>query len=165
MGEKATMELRIKKLFPTATLPTRAKPNDSGLDLRAHMPQQEWAIIPPGGVMRFWTGIAIELPPPMHVLTTVGDVESYGYEAQIRSRSGLTNQGVVACGGLGTVDNGYRGELGVTLLNHSFREFKVRHGDRIAQLVVCPVAYPVVVEVESLSETERGADGFGSTGV
>ena len=145
------MELRIKKLFPTATLPARAKPGDSGLDLYAHLPDQGLAMIEPGGRQKFWTGIAIELPE--------------GYEAQIRSRSGLTSLGIVACGGLGTVDNGYRGDIGVTLFNHSFRTFTIRHGDRIAQLVVCPVAYPAVVEVEELSETERGADGFGSTGV
>lgn len=156
------MELRIKKLHPTAIIPTRKKAGDSGLDLHAHMPAQEWAIIPPGGVMKFWTGIAIELPP----LARFEDGElAWGYEGQVRSRSGLTSQGIVACGGLGTVDNGYRGEVGVTLLNHSFRDFRVNHGDRIAQLVVCPVVYPAVVEVEELTETERGTDGFGSTGV
>ena len=158
------MELRIKKLFPTATLPTRKKPGDSGLDLHAHLPAQEWAIIPPGGNMKFWTGIAIELPLPDTFDTDGGPVK-LGYEGHVRSRSGLTSQGIVACGGLGTIDSGYRGEIGVTLFNHSFREFRVNHGDRIAQLVVCPVVLPIVVEVEELSETERGKDGFGSTGV
>lgn len=150
------MKLRIKKVHPTATIPTRKKAGDSGLDLHAHMPSQEWAVIPPGGVMRFWTGIAIELPGQL-------GQTSLHFEGHIRPRSGLASQGILCS--LGTIDSGYRGEVGVTLLNHSLREFKVRHGDRIAQLVVCPVVYPELVEVEELSETERGTDGFGSTGV
>jgi dUTP pyrophosphatase len=149
--EENTLELRIKKLYPSATLPTRAKPGDSGLDLRAHLPEQRHVTLGPGGRQKIWTGIAIELPE--------------GHEGQVRGRSGLTNRGIIACGGLGTVDNGYRGDVGVTLFNNTDRDFAVFHGDRIAQLVVCPVAYPEVVEVEELSETERGADGFGSTGV
>lgn len=148
---KPNMELRIKKRFATAMLPTRAKPGDSGLDLRAHLPTQGHVTLIPGDRQMLWTGISIELPE--------------GHEAQIRPRSGLTAQGIVSCGGLGTIDNGYRGELGVTLFNHSLRSFVVSHGDRIAQLVVCPVAYPDVVEVEELTETERGTGGFGSTGV
>lgn len=143
------MELRIKKLFPSATLPTRAKPGDSGLDLHAHLPTQEWVMLQPGDQQKIWTGIAIELPE--------------GHEGQVRPRSGLASRGVVTS--LGTIDNGYRGDVGVTLFNHSQNCVFINHGDRIAQLVVCPVAYPEVVEVEELSETERGADGFGSTGV
>jgi dUTP pyrophosphatase len=75
----------------------------------------------------------------------------------------MTNNGLVVP--IGTVDNGYRGDIGVVVFNHSFRYHVIRNGDRIAQLVVCPVAYPTVIEVEELTETERGADGFGSTGV
>jgi dUTP pyrophosphatase len=155
------MKLRIKKTNPRAILPTRAKPGDSGLDLYACLPTQGYIILLPGDRQRLWTGIAIELP--------VGSVDDQmagrGWEAQVRSRSGLTNLGIVACGGLGTVDNGYRGEIGVTLFNHSGREYRINHGDRIAQLVVAPVVYPEVIEVDELSETERGAGGFGSTGV
>lgn len=144
------MKLKIKKTRPDAIIPTRKKPGDSGLDLHAMIDNgYEWIL--PGERLRIMTGIAIELPE--------------GHEAHVRSRSGLTSEGIVACGGLGTVDNGYRGEIGVTLFNHSFDRFRVRHGDRVAQLVICPVALPEVVEVEELSETERGADGFGSTGV
>lgn len=145
------MELRIKKVLADAIIPHRAKPGDSGLDLHAYLPEGP-VVIRAGDLESFGTGVAIELPA--------------GHEGQVRSRSGLVRQhGIFACGGVGTVDNGYRGEIGVTLLNHSFRDFTVRHGDRIAQLVVCPVAYPEVIEVEELSETERGASGFGSTGV
>ncbi len=143
------MQLRIKKLQPDATIPRRAKPGDSGLDLHAYLPDGP-VVIRAGDRLKVDTGIAIELPP--------------GHEGQVRPRSGLgTNHGVQSA--LGTIDVGYRGPIGVTLFNMSFRDFTVRHGDRIAQLVVCPVAYPEVVEVEALSETERGADGFGSTGV
>lgn len=145
------MKLKFKKLHPDAITPTRAKPGDSGLDLYAYLPSQGAATIEPGGRQRFWTGISIEPPE--------------GFEAQVRGRSGLTNQGVIACGGLGTVDNGYRGDIGVTLMNLSYREFTVRHGDRIAQLVVCPVAYPELIEVDELTDTLRGTGGFGSTGV
>lgn len=158
------MQIRIKKTHPDAIIPTRSKPGDSGLDLHAYLPTQGHAIIEPGGRQRFWTGIAVELARP-DVFDTDGGPQMFGYEGQVRSRSGLTSQGIVACGGLGTVDNGYRGEIGVTLLNLSFRSFRVNHGDRIAQLVVCPVAYPEVVEVAELSDTERGVAGFGSTGV
>lgn len=143
------MELRIKKTQPDAILPRRAKPGDSGLDLHAYLPDGP-VVIRAGDRLKVDTGIAIELPE--------------GHEGQVRPRSGLgTNHGVQAA--LGTIDSGYRGPIGVTLFNMSFRDFTARHGDRIAQLVICPVAYPEVVEVEALSETERGADGFGSTGV
>lgn len=157
------MELRIKRLHPDAVLPVRKKANDSGLDLAAYLPNGP-VTLSPGESAPFATGIAIELPP-WDTFDTDGGPKVFGYEAHVRSRSGLTRQGIVACGGLGTVDNGYRGEVGITLFNHSFKYHVIRHGDRIAQLVVCPVAYPAVVEVEALSETERGADGFGSTGV
>jgi len=156
------MELRIKKLQPDATIPRRAKPGDSGLDLHAYLPDGP-VVIRAGDRLKIDTGIAIELPPA-HFMSDIPGAPEVGWEGQVRPRSGLgTNHGVQSA--LGTIDSGYRGPIGVTLFNMSFRDFTVRHGDRIAQLVVCPVAYPDVVEVEALSETERGADGFGSTGV
>lgn len=139
------MNILVKKYLADATVPTRARPGDSGLDLYA----AEWVSIDPGQRRSVTTGIAIELPP--------------GYEAQVRPRSGMTlAHGVVAA--LGTIDNGYRGTILVTLFNLSGSTFHVHRGDRIAQLVVAPVAYPVVVEADSLSDTERGPSGFGSTG-
>jgi len=154
------MELRIKKTDVRAIIPTRKKPGDSGLDLHAII-DDGYAWILPGERLRIMTGIAIELPiwGTIHWPTT----DHFGWEAQVRPRSGLASDGILCS--LGTIDSGYRGEIGVTLFNHSFDRFRVRHGDRIAQLVICPVVYPDVVEVEELSETERGADGFGSTGV
>jgi dUTP pyrophosphatase len=143
------MELRIKKTNPDAILPTRAKPGDSGLDLYACLPEGP-VHIRAGDRMRISSGVAIELPG--------------GHEGQVRPRSGLAHSAGVQTA-FGTIDSGYRGELWINLFNHSYNGHTVRHGERIAQLVVCPVAYPAVVEVEELSETERGADGFGSTGV
>ena len=118
------------------------------MDLHAYLPDAP-VHLEPGKQTRIFTGIAIELPA--------------GHEAQVRPRSGMTKNGLVVP--IGTIDNGYRGDIGVVVFNHSFQYHIIRHGDRIAQLVVCPVAYPDVVEVEELSETERGNDGFGSTGV
>jgi dUTP pyrophosphatase len=144
------MELRIKRIHPDAIIPTRARPGDSGLDLHALLPDGD-AFIQAGERRRVRTGIAIELPP--------------AHEGQIRPRSGLADKnGVQAC--LGTIDNGYRGEIAVILFNLSFEGCKIRHGDRIAQLVIQLVAFPEIVEViEELSYTERGTSGFGSTGV
>lgn len=145
------MILKTKRTKPNAILPKRAKPGDSGLDLHLCMPEGRGTLVLNGNQsLCVDTGIAIELPE--------------GYEAQVRPRSGLARkQGVVAV--LGTIDNGYRGEIGVTLLNHSKHQVWLGHGDRIAQLVVAPVALPDVVEVTELTETERGSSGFGSTGV
>jgi len=147
------MELRIKKTHPGAIVPTRQKPADSGLDLHALLPEgSTW--IGAGERRRIRTGIAIELPPP----------DPGGFEAQVRPRSGLAdNAGIQTV--LGTIDNGYRGEIEVILFNLSYQGYRVSDGDRIAQLVVVPVVYPTVVEVEELSGSERGDSGFGSTGV
>lgn len=155
------MQLRIKKTHPSAIIPTRKKPGDSGLDLHAFIPEG-YVWIQPGRQERIMTGIAIELPSPKRRFGPLGEYW-IGYEAQVRPRSGLAANGILCS--LGTVDNGYRGEIGVTLYNHSWDNFRVKNGDRIAQLVICPVVYPELVEVEELSETERGGDGFGSTGV
>lgn len=165
------MKLKVKKLEPDAHIPSRAKPGDSGLDLRLYVARtgaaREIGILP-GETVRVRTGIAIELPQAELVYAGGGiwDFSNVvGFEAQVRGRSGLTSKGIIACGGIGTVDNGYRGEIGVTLYNSSPGVVFFNHGDRIAQLVVVPVVYPDVEEVTELSETERGTGGFGSTGV
>lgn len=143
------MKLRIKRLHEQAILPRRQMAGDSGLDLYALLPDGP-VTIPPGERLLLRTGIAIELPE--------------GFEGQVRPRSGLTaRNGVQAA--LGTIDVGYRGEVQVALFNLSYRQHRVLDGDRIAQLVVCPVALPEVEEVDTLTETERGLGGFGSTGV
>lgn len=160
------MKLRFKKLHPDALTPTRAKPGDSGLDLYALLPDAGFIDIHPRTTVRLQTGIAVELPAP-HSFQWDNAADSKtlaGFEAQVRGRSGLAAKGIIACGGIGTVDNGYRGEIGVSLTNTMPWTHTVRHGDRIAQLVVAPVIYPELEEVTELSASERGADGFGSTG-
>mgnify|MGYP002776992181 CR=1 FL=1 len=122
--------------------------DDSGLDLRSTVDID----LAPGARALVPTGIKIKLPP----LT----------EAQVRPRSGLAvTSGVTVLNTPGTVDEGYRGEIGVIMINHNSEPFKICKGDRIAQLVICPIYRPEIVVVESLDETKRGENGFGSTGV
>lgn len=121
----------------------------AGVDLYANV--KEEVVLAPGEYRLVPTGIAIELP--------------YGYEAQIRGRSGLAaKHGVGLVNGLGTVDADYRGEIKVILINWGNYPFSVQRGDRIAQMVICPVPSVAFVETERLSETDRGAGGFGHTG-
>jgi dUTP pyrophosphatase len=117
------------------------------MDLRA----AEDVILPPGGRALVATGFAIALPD--------------GFEAQVRPRSGLAvKHGVTLLNSPGTIDADYRGEIKVILINHGRDAFAVKRGDRIAQMVVAPVARAVLKETEELSGTARGQDGFGSTG-
>ena len=89
-----------------------------------------------------------------------------GYEAQVRPRSGLAlKHGITVLNTPGTIDAGYRGEVGVILANFGDADFAVKKGDKIAQIVIAPVTQPEIVEVADVNETDRGAGGFGSTGV
>jgi dUTP pyrophosphatase len=159
-----TIQMRVHRTHPDAILPTRSKPGDSGLDLYALLPDGP-IVLRAGARQRIRTGIAVELPDDLDV-TPRGAASQFVrmvFEAQVRPRSGLAaEKGVMTA--FGTIDNGYRGDIGVTLFNHSFHDYTVRPGDRIAQLVVVPVVLPEVVEAEDLSATERGESGFGSTG-
>ena len=124
----------------------------AGMDLRAAIPEDAPVVVRPGARARLPTGFCIAVPP--------------GFEAQGRPRSGLAaRSGVTLLNSPGTIDSDYRGEVQVILINHGEEDFVVRRGDRIAQLVICPVAQAVWAEVDSLDETARGAGGFGSTGV
>ncbi|WP_218915190.1 dUTP diphosphatase [Caldanaerobius polysaccharolyticus] len=143
---KEQSELKIV-LIDKNCEPVRAYPTDSGLDLKARLDHE--VVLQPYECLTVPVGIAIELPP--------------GYEGQIRPRSGWSKAGLLAV--YGTVDNGYRGELMVTLCNVVKTPHVIRPYDRIAQLVVAPVHIPKLVYVTTLSETERGSHGFGSTGV
>jgi dUTP pyrophosphatase len=139
--------LRVRKLNPDAILPSYAREGDAGLDLFA----VKQVIIEPGTSALVPTGIAIELPS--------------GTEAQVRPRSGLAlKHAVTVLNTPGTVDEGYRGEVGVILINHGTSSFTVSAGMKIAQMVVSPRVQVAVVEVAELSDTERGSGGFGSTG-
>ena len=139
--------LRVKRLRPSAQLPQRATPHSSGLDVYADLGEEAVALsLTP---MLIPTGLSLEIPP--------------GYEVQVRPRSGLSRRGVDVA--FGTVDADYRGELKVNMaLRAGIAEpFTVHHGDRIAQIVVAPVALVDVEEIAELSATERGTGGFGSS--
>jgi dUTP pyrophosphatase len=127
-----------------AFVPIRAHKTDAGLDLRA----KEGQIVPARKRAFFDTGVHIELPP-----NTMGE---------IRSRSGLFKKHGITT--TGTIDVGYVGSIGVTLQNNSDVDYEVEAGDRIAQLVITPILTPEVRIVDSLTETERGNGGFGSSG-
>jgi len=141
------MQLKVKKLHPAAILPSYAREGDAGLDLFS----VKQLVIQPGQSAMVPTGIAIELPS--------------GTEAQVRPRSGLAlKHSLTVLNTPGTVDEGYRGEVGVILINHGASPFSVEPGMKIAQMVVSPRLQVAVVEVPELSDTQRGAGGFGSTG-
>ena len=142
------VEILIKRLDPGLPLPARAHPGDAGTDLFAAQDVE----LAPGQRALVPTGVAIALPD--------------GYAAFVHPRSGLAaRHGVTLVNAPGTVDAGYRGEIRVTLLNtDTERPVRLQRGDRIAQLVVQRVAYPVFHEVETLPGSARGQDGFGSTG-
>ena len=141
------MELRVKRLTPSATVPKRAHPGDAGLDLCADVDLD----MAPGDTCLVSTGLSLELPP--------------GTEAQVRPRSGLAlKHSVTVLNTPGTIDEGYRGEVGIILINHGRTVFEVRRGMKVAQLVVQPTLRVEVTETQSLSETHRGKGGFGSTG-
>jgi dUTP pyrophosphatase len=123
----------------------------AGMDLRAAVPDHEPLILRPMARAMVPTGLAFAVPA--------------GFEAQVRPRSGLAAKAGVTCLNTpGTIDADYRGEVKVILINLGEEDFVIRRGDRIAQLVIAPVASARWREVESLDETARGAGGFGSTG-
>ena len=142
------MTLRFKRVHPDAVLPSYAHPSDAGMDVRS----VEDLTLAPGKRALVHTGLVMLLPPQ--------------YEAQVRPRSGLAlKSGVTVLNSPGTIDSGYRGEVGVILINLGDADFAVRKGDKVAQLVIAPVTQPDVVEVSEIDETDRGSSGFGSTGV
>ena len=132
-------------------LPAYQSADAAGLDLLAAVPAETPLILPPGKYAMVPTGLTIALPR--------------GFEAQVRPRSGLAaKHGVTVLNSPGTVDADYRGEINVLLINHGDAPFPIKRGERIAQLVIAPVMQAELVAVTALSETDRGAGGFGSTG-
>lgn len=141
------MKLSFKRIHPDAVLPSYAHPGDAGMDVRS----VEDLVIPAGGRALVHTGLVAVIPD--------------GYELQVRSRSGLAlKSGVAVLNSPGTVDAGYRGEIGVILANFGDGGFVVKKGDRVAQLVAAPVTVAEIFETDSVDATDRGAGGFGSTG-
>ncbi|GAB4198154.1 MAG: dUTP diphosphatase [Sandaracinaceae bacterium] len=141
--------LLVTRLRPNAELPVRATAQAAGLDLRACL--EAPITLAPGARALVPTGLAIALPP--------------SHEGQVRPRSGLAaKHGVTVLNAPGTIDEDYRGEVKVILINLGAEPFAIAHGERIAQLVVAPVSHVPVREVAVLDETARGVGGFGSTG-
>ncbi len=141
------MKLKVTRLHPEARLPAYQHATDAGLDLSS----VEDLEILPGESRLVRTGIAIELPPAT--------------EAQVRPRSGLAlKHQITVLNAPGTIDAGYRGEIGIILINHGRHPFQVTAGMRVAQMVIAPVTRAVIEEVGQLTESDRGTGGFGSTG-
>lgn len=142
------MELKILKLNESAIIPRYAHPGDAGLDLFAIEEQ----LILPGETKLVKTGIAIVLPP--------------GTEAQIRPRSGLAlKHSITILNSPGTVDAGYRGEVGIISINHGKNAFQIVPRMKIAQMVIAPIIRVKVIVVNELDPGYRGKEGFGSTGI
>jgi dUTP pyrophosphatase len=141
------VKLLVKRLSDAATVPSYAHPGDAGLDLFSAVT----ASIEPGETKLIGTGISIELPPDT--------------EAQVRPRSGLAlKHSITVLNAPGTIDRGYRGEVGVILINHGRARFDVYPGMKIAQMVIARCLTVGIEEAGELSGTARGQGGFGSTG-
>jgi len=141
--------VKVKKLTPTAMIPEYQTSGAAGMDLHADIELP--LVLQPRQAVLISSGISIEIPP--------------GFEAQVRSRSGLAlKQNITVLNSPGTIDSDYRGKIGAILFNHGDTQQTINPGDRIAQLVFCPVAKAHLEVVEELSDTDRGSGGFGSTG-
>lgn len=142
------MEIKIKSL--SDKLPAYETEGSAGMDIRAYI--DEPIVLEPGKRALIPTGIFLEIPK--------------GYEVQIRARSGLAvKHGIGLTNGIGTIDSDYRGEIKVSLINWGEEAFVINNGERIAQMVAAKYEKVEFARVEELSETERGAGGFGHTGV
>ena len=140
--------LRFKKLTENAQLPSYATPEAAGMDVRSNA----GVVIGSGLFAMVSTGLSVEIPE--------------GYELQVRPRSGLAAKfGVTVLNAPGTIDSDYRGEIKVILVNHGKQPFEIAVGDRIAQLVLGRALQGKIEEVQTLTTTQRGEGGFGSTGV
>jgi len=142
-------EIQIKRLSNSVSIPKYETPGSSGMDIAAHIENN--IKIHPGDKALISTGFSLSIP--------------IGYEVQIRPRSGLAaKKNITVLNTPGTIDADYRGEIKVILINLGKEQFIIENGDRIAQMVVCPVVQANLKEVKELSDTKRGLGGFGSTG-
>lgn len=142
------MKIKIKKVNPEAILPHYVHKGDAGMDVYS----VEDCLIKPGERKLIPTGLSFEIPE--------------GYEIQVRPKSGLAlNFGITLVNTPGTLDSGYRGELKAILINHGDKEYSVKKGEKVAQIVLCRYDVAEIEEVLELGESSRGAGGFGSTGL
>ena len=150
MTDAANIKIKVKVLDNSITLPKYETVSSAGMDIRAFIPEGKIEIEPQERKL-IRTGLCLEIPK--------------GYEVQIRPRSGLAlKNGITVLNSPGTIDADYRGELKVILINHSADNFSITNEMRIAQIVVAQFSRVDLLEVEDLSETDRGEGGFGSTG-
>lgn len=150
-GSPGAIEIRLERLPHGGglPLPDYATAGSAGFDLRAAIDEALW--LAPGARALVPTGIRLAIPA--------------GYEGQVRARSGLAlRNGLALPNAPGTIDSDYRGEIGVLLVNLGDRPVRLRRGDRIAQLVIAPVARARIVETDALPGSDRAGGGFGSTG-
>lgn len=156
------MILKVKYLFPN--IPELiSREGDSGYDIRAAIDKQ--IDLQPMERVSIPTGIMVEIAPDPLFVAELNDGYNHApmrYELQVRPRSGMTKRGVIAQ--FGTIDEAYRGEIWVTLINTSQEPQTIIPLERIAQLVVCPIFKPAIIRADKLTSTERGTEGFGSTG-
>ena len=151
MTNSVTVEIQVLANAHGLALPAYQSAHAAGLDLLAAIRDDAPLTLMPGHRALVPTGLILAVPP--------------GFEAQVRPRSGLAlKHGVTVLNAPGTIDADYRGEVGVLLVNHGDVAFTINRGERIAQLVIAPVTRANLVAVASLSATERGDGGFGSTG-
>lgn len=142
----------LYKVLEGAVAPSYETPGSAGMDIRAFDYGESGGVIAPGETKIFGTGVFVQIP--------------IGYEIQVRSRSGLAaKHNVFVLNSPGTIDSDYRGEIKIILHNAGDKYFHVAEGDRIAQLVVCPIVQANLELTEEFTETERGTGGLGSTGV
>ncbi len=146
MGSRVTVKFTMRQGCEDLK-PTKAHPDDAAFDIKARVDLE----LTPGRSQLVPTGLFIELPP--------------GFEAQIRPRSGLAlKHDLTLTNSPGTIDAGYRGEVGIIMYNHGAGSFHIKRGERIAQMVIAELPEVIFAYTPNLSETTRGAGGFGSTG-
>lgn len=151
MTETLRVEVQQLRHGEGLALPAYHSAQAAGLDLCAAVPDDSPLVLAPGAYALVPSGLAIALPQ--------------GFEAQIRPRSGLAaKHGVTVLNAPGTIDADYRGEILVALINHGTQAFTIARGERIAQMVIAPVAQARLVAVPALDASARGSGGFGSTG-
>lgn len=144
------IEVKVKKLHPSAVVPNYMTEHAAGMDLCTVV--DEPVVLAPGERTLLPTGLAMEIPP--------------GFEGQVRPRSGLAlKQGISLVNSPGTIDADYRGEIGIIVINHGTAPVEFKAGDRVAQLIIAPVTQASLMEVEELNDTHRSSGGFGHTGV
>lgn len=150
MSEKITLKIkRLSHTFNDIPLPEYATAGSSGMDLRAAISSE--VVIPPGKVLLVPTDLSVEIP--------------FGYELQVRPRSGLAaKHGIGVLNSPGTIDSDYRGEIKVIMINFSEENFVIHRGDRIAQMVLAKVFIAEITETNELNDSHRGEGGFGHTG-